>query len=106
MLQLAKAFVAQQVADSGGMLKEHGGGDSKMKLPCSSIEPLSLHSRDSAPNKFPSPMVFYRKRFIVEDQGCFSIIIENNTMWASGMRLEFYQRTCWLFMDGEFKIFL
>ena len=48
MLQLAKAFVAQQVADSGGMLKEHGGGDSKMKLSCSSIEPLSSHSRDSA----------------------------------------------------------
>ena len=43
-----KAFMVQQVADSREVLKEHGGGDSKMKLPCSSIEPLSSHSRDSA----------------------------------------------------------
>ena len=43
-----KAFVAQQVADSGEVLKEHGFGDSRMKLPCSSIEPFSSHSRDSA----------------------------------------------------------
>src|SRR6185503_4495863 len=47
-LQLAKAFVVQQAADSGGVLKEHGGGVSRMKLPCSSMESFSSHSRDSA----------------------------------------------------------
>ena len=43
-----KAFVVQQAADSGGVLKEHGGGVSRMKLPCSSMESFSSHSRDSA----------------------------------------------------------
>jgi len=32
-LQLAKAFVVQQAGDSGGVLKEHAGGISRMKLP-------------------------------------------------------------------------
>ena len=43
-----KAFVVQRVADSGGVLKEHGGDVSTMKLPCSSIELFSLNSRVSA----------------------------------------------------------
>ena len=47
-LQLAKAFMVQQLTDSGGVLKEHGGDVSTMKLPCSSIESLSSYSRDSA----------------------------------------------------------
>ena len=41
-------FVVQQVADSGGVLKEHGGDVSTMKLPRSLIESFSSHSRDSA----------------------------------------------------------
>ena len=40
-LQLAKAFMVQRVPDSGGVLKEHGGDVSTMKLPCSSIELFS-----------------------------------------------------------------
>ena len=43
-----KAFVVQQAVDSGGVLIEHGGGDSRMKMSCSFIEPFSSHSRDSA----------------------------------------------------------
>ena len=41
-------FVVQQVADSGGVLKEHGGDVSMMKLPCSFIESFSSHSIGSA----------------------------------------------------------
>ena len=40
--------MVQRVPDSGGVLKEHGGGVSRMKLPCSPIELFSLNSRVSA----------------------------------------------------------
>ena len=39
--------MVQRVPDSGGVLKEHGGDVSTMKLPCSSIELLSSNSRVS-----------------------------------------------------------
>jgi hypothetical protein len=41
--------------------------------------------------EFPSPMVLCIKRFIVDDHGYAAIMIENNTMWASGTRLELVQ---------------
>ena len=37
---------------------------------------------------FPSPRVFYLKRFIMEDHGCIPIVIENNTMLARKKRLK------------------
>ena len=42
-------------------------------------------------SEFPSPRVLYLKRFIVDDHGCVLITIENNTMWASGTRVELDQ---------------
>ena len=47
-LQLARAFMVQWVPDSGGVLKEHGGGVSRIKLSCSSIESFPSNSRVSA----------------------------------------------------------
>ena len=89
-LQLAKAFVVQQAANSGGVLKEHGGDVSMMKLPCLFIVFFFALQRQCL-TRFLSPRILYHKRFIVEDHGCISIVIENNTMWASGTRIELDQ---------------
>jgi len=38
--------------------------------------------------EFLNPRILYHKRFVVDDHGCISIMIENSTMWASGTRLK------------------